>query len=204
MTVRARVFCLLAVGAWGCGPPQVTAVLPPGVELPRPKPTEEEAAQAVGEYRGQVGVEGLDAAPHALPAVAESTKIGEPRTTKSGLTYETVKEGNGAQAKPGDTVAVHYTGTFPDGKKFDSSRDRGDEPFTFVLYQGMVIAGMDEGVGGMKVGEQRKLTIPPTIGYGDAGKPPAVPPKATLIFEVELMSTHPAPLRKSVTPRPTQ
>lgn len=117
---------------------------------------------------------------------APPTEIGKSETTKSGLKYETLKAGDGAEAKKGQKVSVHYVGKLEDGNKFDSSRDRG-QPFPFKLGAGEVIKGWDEGVAGMKVGEKRKLTIPPDLAYGDRGFPGAIPPKATLIFEVELM-----------------
>lgn len=103
-----------------------------------------------------------------------------------GVEIEILKEGTGDVAKPGDTVSVHYTGNLADGTKFDSSLDRG-EPFSFVLGSGYVIRGWDIGVEGMKMGEKRKLTIPPELGYGSSGAGGLIPPNATLIFEVELL-----------------
>jgi FKBP-type peptidyl-prolyl cis-trans isomerase len=110
-------------------------------------------------------------------------------TTASGLQYEVLKEGDGAVAKAGQTVAVHYTGWLTNGTKFDSSVDRG-QPFQFVLGTGQVIKGWDEGVAGMKVGEKRKLTIPSNLGYGDRGAGNVIPPNATLVFDVELLGAH--------------
>jgi FKBP-type peptidyl-prolyl cis-trans isomerase FkpA len=94
--------------------------------------------------------------------------------------------GTGREAKTGDTVRVHYTGTLMNGKKFDSSRDKGD-PFEFKLGAGMVIKGWDQGVAGMKVGGKRKLTIPAALGYGERGQPPVIPADAGLKFDVELL-----------------
>jgi FKBP-type peptidyl-prolyl cis-trans isomerase FkpA len=107
-------------------------------------------------------------------------------TTPSGLKYEDLVEGTGDAAKMGETVSVHYTGWLTDGKKFDSSKDRG-QPFPFPLGAGRVIKGWDEGVQGMKVGGKRKLTIPPQLGYGSRGAAGAIPPNAILVFEVELL-----------------
>lgn len=101
------------------------------------------------------------------------------------LKIEVLKNGDGQQVKSGDTVTVHYTGTFEDGTKFDSSLDRGT-PFSFTLGAGEVIKGWDIGVEGMKPGEKRKLTVPYQMAYGEDGYGP-IPPKATLIFEVELL-----------------
>lgn len=102
------------------------------------------------------------------------------------LKIEKLVAGTGAAPKNGDTVSVHYTGTFTNGQKFDSSVDR-DEPFSFVLGAGMVIAGWDLGVAQMKIGDKVKLTIPPELAYGRDGYPGAIPPNSTLIFEVELL-----------------
>lgn len=135
----------------------------------------------------------------ASPAPAASTPSAQPTapakktakapkiiTTASGLQYQILKRGKGAAAMIGQTVTVHYTGWLTDGTKFDSSVDRG-QPFQFTLGAGQVIKGWDEGVAGMKVGEKRKLTILPDLGYGAAGAGGAIPPNATLIFDVELL-----------------
>ncbi len=102
------------------------------------------------------------------------------------LQIEEMVVGTGPEAQKGKLVSVHYTGWLTDGKKFDSSKDRG-QPFQFSLGRGQVIQGWDEGVSGMKVGGKRKLTIPPELGYGKAGAGCVIPPDATLVFEVELL-----------------
>jgi FKBP-type peptidyl-prolyl cis-trans isomerase FkpA len=107
-------------------------------------------------------------------------------TSPTGLIVEDVVVGQGALASSGQKVKVHYTGWLTDGAKFDSSKDRND-PFVFDLGAGRVIKGWDEGVQGMKVGGKRKLTIPPALGYGARGAGGAIPPNATLVFEVELL-----------------
>lgn len=121
-------------------------------------------------------------APASPPAVE-----GQPKKMGSGLEYWEIKEGTGKVAKCGDDVSVHYTGWLAsNGKKFDSSLDRG-QPFTFSLCGSQVIKGWDEGVKGMKVGGKRRLKIPPDLGYGSRGAGGVIPPNATLIFDVELL-----------------
>lgn len=135
------------------------------------------------------------------PATTETTSAEQPATTTepteettaptsedvTELKIEDLTVGDGQEAKSGDTVSVHYTGWLTDGTKFDSSVDRG-EPFSFTVGAGQVIQGWDEGVAGMKVGGKRRLIIPPTMGYGDAGAGGVIPGGATLIFDVELLA----------------
>ncbi|MCC7119492.1 MAG: FKBP-type peptidyl-prolyl cis-trans isomerase [Anaerolineales bacterium] len=107
--------------------------------------------------------------------------------TPSGLEYIEVEVGTGAQAVAGKTVSVHYTGKLQDGKVFDSSISRG-QPIDFVLGKGMVIKGWDEGIALMKVGGKAQLIIPAHLGYGERGAGGVIPPNATLVFDVELVS----------------
>lgn len=106
---------------------------------------------------------------------------------KNGVNIQTLAQGSGPAAKAGDKVSVHYTGMLTDGKVFDSSIPRG-KPFTLTLGAGQVIAGWEVGLEGMQVGEKRKLTIPPNMGYGAQGAGGVIPPNATLVFEVELLA----------------
>jgi peptidylprolyl isomerase len=108
-------------------------------------------------------------------------------TTATGLTYIVTRRGTGRLPKAGEEVAVHYTGLLTDGTVFDSSRNRG-EPITFTLGQGRVIKGWDEAVARLRVGDRATLIIPPQLGYGDRGAGGVIPPGATLIFVVELVS----------------
>ena len=125
-------------------------------------------------------------ATNVAPAPPEISKKDE--SGAGGLKIEVLKEGSGLGAKAGDTVAVHYTGTLTDGKKFDSSLDRAAAaPFSFKLGAGLVIKGWDQGLLGMKVGEKRKLIIPSDLAYGERGAGGVIPPNATLIFEVEML-----------------
>lgn len=120
----------------------------------------------------------------ALAATATAAIAGKPETTPSGLVYESLKDGTGVQATPDTSVQVHYRGTLVDGKEFDSSYKRG-QPATFPLNR--VIPCWTEGVSKMKEGGKAKLTCPPAIAYGSRGAGAAVPPNATLNFEVELL-----------------
>lgn len=126
----------------------------------------------------------------ARPNTNAPTKVaGEGTKTSSGLQYWDIKVGTGQEAKNGDHVNVHYTGWLTSGKKFDSSV--GGRPFDFRIGSGDVIKGWDEGVTGMKVGGRRQLRIPPDLAYGAKGYPGAIPPNATLIFDIQLLGILP-------------
>ena len=117
-----------------------------------------------------------------------SSQAGEV-STPSGLRYVDEVVGTGESPKPGQNVTVHYTGTFENGTKFESSVDSG-QPLKFRIGTGAVIKGWDEGIMTMKVGGTRKLIIPPKLGYGAAGSPPKIPPNSTLLFEVQLLGVN--------------
>jgi peptidylprolyl isomerase len=182
--LAALTLSLSALLAAGCDPAPKTAegggTAPSAEATPVPETTP---------ASGEVGPPAPPPGPPAAASGGYDTKPfkgnGKPVTTKTGLKYEDMTVGTGKEAKPGDTVVVHYTGTLENGTKFDSSRDRG-EPATFSLNQ--VVPGFGEGIAGMKVGGRRKLTIPAKLGYGDSPPPGApIPPGATLIFDVELI-----------------
>lgn len=134
---------------------------------------------------------GIGGDPIYSPKTATAQTAGQRMTTPSGLQIIDTAVGNGATPRPGQTCVMHYTGwLYVDGKKgqkFDSSVDRGD-PFEFPIGRKRVIGGWDEGVATMKVGGKRTLIIPPELGYGARGAGGVIPPNATLIFDVELLS----------------
>ncbi len=171
----ASVLLTTGLLAAGCkGTPEGAAGQVPAATTPPPAATAAAAAPT--------------AAPTAAPAAAPTaaTTGGKVHKLPSGLVYEDLVVGDGKMADPGLTAVVHYTGWLTDGTKFDSSLDR-NQPFKFVLGQHQVIDGWDQGVRGMRVGGRRKLTIPPDMGYGAQGAGGAIPPNATLVFEVKLL-----------------
>jgi FKBP-type peptidyl-prolyl cis-trans isomerase FkpA len=183
MKRRAALAGIFLSLAWGCGPPDIIPATPPGVELPAPEIREEDQSIAQGEGGGQG-----EARPRTTNLVEskpnEPTEEGKYGFAESGLKYITLKPGTGEMAKTGDTVRIHYVGTY-DGKEFQSSRKSGT-PETFVLGSTAVLRGWNEGVAGMKAGEVRKLTLPPQLAFGAEGTN-VIPPSATVEYEIELL-----------------
>jgi FKBP-type peptidyl-prolyl cis-trans isomerase len=173
----------------GCEEPgEIVPIAPPGANIPRVSP-DASPAEAQGEAVSPIG--------GSAPAVSSSTAaykpapptaIGETKTTERGVKYETLKEGTGPEYKRGQQGTFHYEGKLAEGNKvFDTTRTT-NSPRNFRIGGDKLIEGWEEALPGMKVGELRKLTIPPELAYKETGKPPAIPPNATLIFEVELLS----------------
>jgi len=154
-----------------------------GEEPPAPQtaPPTETAAHSEGDGHDHSADATANSATQSIPAATTTVTGNVTKLQKTDL-----KVGTGKVAKTGDNVTVHYRGTLTNGTKFDASYDR-NEPFSFPLGGGQVINGWDEGVVGMKEGGKRKLVIPSDMAYGDEGRPPTIPPKATLVFEVELL-----------------
>jgi peptidylprolyl isomerase len=174
------VVLLLAAGLAACAP--TTPTVRPPTEAATQEPT--------------AALQAPTAAPSATPASASAAPTSVPIdesnavTTASGLKYIEIQKGSGPMPQPGEVVAVNYRGTLEDGTEFDNSYDRG-QPFEFVLGQGQVIAGWDEGIALMHEGGKRQLVIPPELAFGDQGASGVIPPNATLILEVDLLSIGP-------------
>jgi FKBP-type peptidyl-prolyl cis-trans isomerase FkpA len=169
----------------GCdAPPDIGPIAPPGAEVPRKSP-DEEAAQAQGEMAAPA-IEKKAATRQVVeytPAVP--TAPGETKTTPGGVKYETLKAGTGPELKAGQTAQFLYEGKLEDGKIFEDRSRRTNRPEMLSLSE--KTKGWREALPGMHVGELRKLTVPPELAYGANGRPPEIPPNATLIYEVELV-----------------
>jgi FKBP-type peptidyl-prolyl cis-trans isomerase len=180
---------LVGLALGGCGDPtDLVPVTPPGAYIPKVSP-DTDPAQAVGETAPSATSAtktATDDGKLAAMKLAPSTAKGETKTTAGGVKYETIKEGTGPELKPGQKAAIHYTGKLENGKEFDSTRSKS--PFEVAIGVTSLIKGWEEGIPGMKVGEIRKLTIPPEMGYGKAGHGGDIPGDATLLFEVELVA----------------
>ncbi len=177
----------LGLGLSGCEDPDLVPVTPPGAVIPRVSP-DADPAQAFGES--------APSSASSTPTPTKSAKVanmkpapptakGETKTTEGGVKYETLKEGTGPELKPGEMASVRYDGKLENGTSFDSGK------LDAAIGVRPLIKGWEEGIPGMKVGEVRKLIIPPALGYGAAGQGPKIPPNATLIFEVELLGITP-------------
>lgn len=184
--VGILALCCAGMLGGACSPPPgLIDAQPPGVD-PRAKLArdyKESPASPSPEDTPELSALGADTPLPAVPPAPPTAK-GEVGKTGSGTTYETVREGSGATAKSGQRVTLNYTGTFDDGRVFESTQ--GKSPFSARLGSGQMIAGWEETIPGMRVGEVRRMTVPPAAGYGAPGKG-TIPANATLHFEVELL-----------------
>jgi FKBP-type peptidyl-prolyl cis-trans isomerase len=184
---RVRVIgAVVGLAVCGCEEPKdIVPVTPPGAIIPRTSPDSEPAAA-----QGEMAAPGLDVQSAAIKTgkytPAAPTAKGQTNTTLNGVKYETLQEGAGREAKPGQSVRVHYVGKLENGEVFDTTRSAGS-PRLVTIGDKDQIKMWVEALPGMRVGEIRKMIVPPALGYGAKGKPPAVPPHATLVFEVELI-----------------
>src|SRR5262245_15150464 len=177
---------LFLSGCYDPGP--IVPIAPPGANVPRISP-DENPAEAQGE--AVLETEGIPASVAAAAAhkPAPPTAIGETKTTEKGVKYETIQEGTGPELKRGQRATFHYEGKLQkDNSIFEDSRQLNRPLTTRMGGNPPLIEGWEDALPGMKVGEIRRLTIPPELAYGEKGKSPAVPPNATLIFEIELLS----------------
>ena len=182
------VVMLIVSACGGAAQPEASSSEPTATEAPA-TPTEAPTPEPTPVPATEAPVEEVEAEIDPLSEIAEE----DINTTESGLQYVMVEEGSGVSPETGSIVSVHYTGTLEDGTKFDSSYDRG-EPIQFPLGTGRVIPGWDEGIGLLKEGGKAKLIIPSDLAYGEQGAGGgAIPPNATLIFDVELVSVLPPP-----------
>lgn len=172
-----RTLLLAAVALSACAACAICTACTAFTEPPTPEPVTTQAPAAP------------PPPPSAAAVASAAPSASAPSAPEAPLSVTTTAQGKGPGAQNGDKVRVHYTGTLTNGTKFDSSRDR-DKPFDFVLGKGMVIKGWDQGILGMKVGEKRKLVIPPSLAYGASGRP-SIPPNSTLNFDVELLAINP-------------
>jgi FKBP-type peptidyl-prolyl cis-trans isomerase len=174
--------------SFGCEDPgPIVPIAPPGANIPRVSP-DTSPAEATGEAVPESGGVPASVAAAAAYKPAPPTAIGETKTTERGVKYETLREGNGPELKRGQRASFHYVGKLAsDDTVFDESRSK-DKPLSTRIGGDPLIQGWEEALPGMRVGETRKLTVPPELGYGEAGRPPKIPPNATLIFEVELLN----------------
>jgi FKBP-type peptidyl-prolyl cis-trans isomerase len=174
----------------GCdGPGEFIPTAPPGAIATRTDPAPE-GAQALGEMAAPelAATTSPDGSKGSEPA--DPTAKGETKTTKGGVKYETLKEGTGPALKAGQAAMFRYTGTLENGEVFDTTRTT-NEPRKFRIGVDPLIKGWEEAVPGMKVGETRRMVIPPELGYKETGKVPDIPANATLIFEIELVEILP-------------